>query len=614
MLRFWFDRGAAGVRIDSAALAMKHPDLPEVDPRPRSRRPPVRGSRRAARPLPVWRAIADAYHPAAGADRRAVAGGPRALRPLPAGRRTAHRVQLRLPRLPVGAGGAAPLHRRHPRRPCARRGAGDVGALQPRRHPGRHPLRPRATRRSRSAPSASAPRRTARSASAAPGPPPCWRWRCRAASTCTRATSSACPRSRTCPSIASRTRCTSSRAASTPAATAAACRCRGRAPRRRTASARTGARAEPWLPQPADWAPLTAAAQRRQPGSMLELYRRALRLRREHLAGPDEQVALAPGRRRRAGVPPRRGRVRRQPHRRPAAAAVARAGAGGQRRTGRRSAARRRRGVDPRPRELPDSTPAQRRQGAAMNTRRPNSRRRGRAMAAALAAVLVVTACGDDDDDASGDTDAAATRRRDERRHRAGGTGEKVTITVSNLPPATEEETREAFLTRVEEFEAANPDIDIEPSEYEWDVATFAAQMAGGTLPTTFQIPFPDTRGLVERGQVADVTEQVNALPYAERLQPQRARRHPGRRGTHLRRADRGLRHRPALQPHDVRGGRARSRRATDDVGRGARVRQADRRRHRAGRLRPALPEQHRRLDAHRADLRQRWAHAGGHR
>ena len=58
-------------------------------------------------------------------------------------------------------------------------------------------------------------------------------------------------------------------------------------------------------------------------------------------------------------------------------------------------------------------------------------------------------------------------------------------LTVSNLPPATEEETREAFLTRVEEFEAANPDIDVEPSEYEWDVATFAAQMAGGTLPTS---------------------------------------------------------------------------------------------------------------------------------
>ena len=39
--------------------------------------------------------------------------------------------------------------------------------------------------------------------------------------------------------------------------------------------------AAPWLPQPADWAALTAEAETGDPGSMLELYREALRLRRE---------------------------------------------------------------------------------------------------------------------------------------------------------------------------------------------------------------------------------------------------------------------------------------------------------------------------------------------
>ncbi len=38
----------------------------------------------------------------------------------------------------------------------------------------------------------------------------------------------------------------------------------------------------PWLPQPADWAERTVAAQTGDPGSMLELYRDALRIRREH--------------------------------------------------------------------------------------------------------------------------------------------------------------------------------------------------------------------------------------------------------------------------------------------------------------------------------------------
>ena len=42
---------------------------------------------------------------------------------------------------------------------------------------------------------------------------------------------------------------------------------------------------------------------------------------------------------------------------------------------------------------------------------------------------------------------------------------EEVTISVSNLPPTTEEETREAFLQRVEEFEAQYPNITVEPDE-----------------------------------------------------------------------------------------------------------------------------------------------------
>ncbi|MEU0196093.1 alpha-amylase family glycosyl hydrolase, partial [Streptomyces afghaniensis] len=45
-----------------------------------------------------------------------------------------------------------------------------------------------------------------------------------------------------------------------------------------------GATAEPWLPQPADWAAVSVEAQTGDPASMLELYRTALRIRREHPA------------------------------------------------------------------------------------------------------------------------------------------------------------------------------------------------------------------------------------------------------------------------------------------------------------------------------------------
>ncbi|MFF3941845.1 glycoside hydrolase family 13 protein [Streptomyces phaeofaciens] len=49
--------------------------------------------------------------------------------------------------------------------------------------------------------------------------------------------------------------------------------------------------ARPWLPQPAAWAGLTAEAQRSAPGSMLSLYRSALSVRRAAAAGAGDPVA-----------------------------------------------------------------------------------------------------------------------------------------------------------------------------------------------------------------------------------------------------------------------------------------------------------------------------------
>jgi alpha-glucosidase len=51
-----------------------------------------------------------------------------------------------------------------------------------------------------------------------------------------------------------------------------------------------GASTPPWLPQPASWAVLTVQAQTGDPHSTLELYRRALRLRREHPALGDGRM------------------------------------------------------------------------------------------------------------------------------------------------------------------------------------------------------------------------------------------------------------------------------------------------------------------------------------
>jgi alpha-glucosidase len=52
-----------------------------------------------------------------------------------------------------------------------------------------------------------------------------------------------------------------------------------------------GASAAPWLPQPDDWAGLTVDAQTGDPGSMLELYRTALHLRRSTEALGDGRLS-----------------------------------------------------------------------------------------------------------------------------------------------------------------------------------------------------------------------------------------------------------------------------------------------------------------------------------
>ncbi len=61
ILRFWFDLGAAGVRIDSAALLVKDPALPEVPEHPRPGGHPYEDRDELHQIYRSWRAIADSY-------------------------------------------------------------------------------------------------------------------------------------------------------------------------------------------------------------------------------------------------------------------------------------------------------------------------------------------------------------------------------------------------------------------------------------------------------------------------------------------------------------------------------------------------------------------------
>jgi multiple sugar transport system substrate-binding protein len=95
-----------------------------------------------------------------------------------------------------------------------------------------------------------------------------------------------------------------------------------------------------------------------------------------------------------------------------------------------------------------------------------------------------------------------------------------VTLSVVSLKPGSENAAFDTFNAQVKIFQAQNPHIKIQPKEYEWKATTFAAQLAGGTLPTVFTIPFTDGKSLIERQQVADLNKQFKSLSYANSFNP----------------------------------------------------------------------------------------------
>jgi multiple sugar transport system substrate-binding protein len=96
----------------------------------------------------------------------------------------------------------------------------------------------------------------------------------------------------------------------------------------------------------------------------------------------------------------------------------------------------------------------------------------------------------------------------------AGSANGKTEIVVASVQPGASAAALAAFQTQVKTFEKKNPDIIVKGEEYDWTGTTFAAELAGGTLPDEFGVPFTDSRTLAQNGQLADLTKYIKALPY----------------------------------------------------------------------------------------------------
>jgi multiple sugar transport system substrate-binding protein len=99
-------------------------------------------------------------------------------------------------------------------------------------------------------------------------------------------------------------------------------------------------------------------------------------------------------------------------------------------------------------------------------------------------------------------------------------THKPVSITVGVLRPGATQDATDALNLQITEFETKYPWVTVVPNEYNWTAPTFTAQLAGGTLPTVFNIPFTDGKGLIAQHQIVNIDSRVRALGYADKFNP----------------------------------------------------------------------------------------------
>ena len=106
----------------------------------------------------------------------------------------------------------------------------------------------------------------------------------------------------------------------------------------------------------------------------------------------------------------------------------------------------------------------------------------------------------------------------------AGGDAEgdsgKTELRVATFPPGADAAAYDAFAAQEAQFEDEHPDIDVIGVEYEWEGPTFAVQLAGGSLPDVFTVPFTDAKTLLENDQLMDVTDEMDELGYTDSFNP----------------------------------------------------------------------------------------------
>ncbi|MBO5007986.1 MAG: extracellular solute-binding protein [Clostridia bacterium] len=80
--------------------------------------------------------------------------------------------------------------------------------------------------------------------------------------------------------------------------------------------------------------------------------------------------------------------------------------------------------------------------------------------------------------------------------------------------PSKEGATMDAFTERKNLFETNNPDIQITPDTWAFDLKSFYAKAAGGQLPTVYNVHFTEIASIIDSGYSADLTDSLKKRGY----------------------------------------------------------------------------------------------------
>lgn len=98
--------------------------------------------------------------------------------------------------------------------------------------------------------------------------------------------------------------------------------------------------------------------------------------------------------------------------------------------------------------------------------------------------------------------------------------GEKVTVTLGIWPEDTLEDQIAMHEGFVEKMKEIDPDVEFVPAYYKYATETFMPMVEAGNCPTIFETWFTETQKLIKAGAVADITDELEARGWLDKMNP----------------------------------------------------------------------------------------------